>query len=102
MAKYYITRKAAEDLSLIWEYTLKSWSESQADRYYYEIKKTFEGIVERPAHCDREYVEIKVGLYGRRCNKHIVFYKIVENGDIEIIRILHERMDIERRLIDQM
>lgn len=101
MAKYYITRKAAEDLSSIWEYTLKTWSESQADIYYHELKKTFEGIVERPTFYDREYIEIKPGLYGRRCKKHIVFYKLVGGGDIEIIRILHERMDIECRLADQ-
>lgn len=98
MAKYHITKKAVEDLSSIWEYTLKTWSESQADIYYRELKQTFEGIAERPTSYDREYVEIKVGLYGRRCNKHIVFYRLVENGDIEIIRILHERMNIEGRL----
>lgn len=101
MAKYHITRKAAEDLTSIWEYTLKTWSESQADIYYHELKKTFDSIAERPTFYDREYVEIKLGVYGRRCKKHIVFYKLAEEGDIEIIRILHERMDIERTLADQ-
>lgn len=34
MAEYHITRKAVQDLTAIWEYTLNTWSESQADIYY--------------------------------------------------------------------
>ena len=34
MAKYRFTRKAVEDLSDIWHYTLETWSQKQADRYY--------------------------------------------------------------------
>ena len=41
-----------------------------------------------------EYVEIHPGLYRRSCHTHLIFYRLVENGDIEIVRILHERMDI--------
>ena len=34
MAKYDISREAAEDLYNIWEYTVDTWSEDQADKYY--------------------------------------------------------------------
>nr|MBR2109993.1 type II toxin-antitoxin system RelE/ParE family toxin [Alistipes sp.] len=33
MAKYHLTNKAVEDLSNIWEYTVDTWSERQADDY---------------------------------------------------------------------
>ena len=34
MAKYFLTHKAVDDLSKIWEYTYEVWSENQADKYY--------------------------------------------------------------------
>jgi toxin ParE1/3/4 len=34
MAKIVFTNKAKEDLQEIWEYTYKTWSEKQADKYY--------------------------------------------------------------------
>jgi toxin ParE1/3/4 len=30
--------------------------------------------------------------------KHIIFYHIVDDAEIEVIRILHERMDLKRKL----
>lgn len=95
MAKYHITRKAVEDLSAIWEYTSETWSESQADNYYRKFVEVFKSICRSTvANIDREYKEIKSGLFGRKCGKHIIFYKQIPNGDFEIIRILHSRMDI--------
>ncbi len=38
-------------------------------------------------------------LYGYRANKHIIFYRILPDKDILIIRILHQRMDIKKRLL---
>ncbi|MBQ0080070.1 MAG: type II toxin-antitoxin system RelE/ParE family toxin [Alistipes sp.] len=94
MAKYHLTKKAVQDLDAIWTYTLKTWSEKQADEYYSSLVETFAAISKRPCCLDKEYVEIHLGLYRRSCHKHLVFYRLVENGDIEIVRILHEKVDI--------
>ncbi|MCQ2174496.1 MAG: type II toxin-antitoxin system RelE/ParE family toxin [Bacteroidales bacterium] len=94
MAEYHLTNKAVQDLDAIWAYTLKTWSEKQADEYYSSLVETFVSIAKRPCHLDKEYIEIHRGLYRRSCHKHLVFYRLVENDDIEIVRILHERMDI--------
>lgn len=94
MAKYHLTRKAVQDLDAIWSYTLDTWSEQQADEYYSSLVDTFVAIAKNPCYLDREYVEIHPGLYRRSCRKHLVFYRLVENEDVEILRILHERMDI--------
>jgi toxin ParE1/3/4 len=32
MAKYILINKAVEDLTKIWDYTYKVWSQSQADK----------------------------------------------------------------------
>ena len=34
MNKLIFTNKAVDDLSSIWEYTVRTWSASQAERYY--------------------------------------------------------------------
>ena len=34
MAKYQFTREALNDLTEIWDYTVKEWSENQAEKYY--------------------------------------------------------------------
>ena len=94
MAKYHLTKKAVQDLDSIWDYTLKMWSEKKADEYYSALVETFAAIAKSPCHLDKEYVEIHTGLYRRSCHEHLVFYRLVENDDIEIVRILHERMDI--------
>ena len=98
MAKYHLTKKAVLDLDAIWAYTLKTWSENKADEYYTALVETFVSIAKRPCKLDKEYDEIHPGLYRRSCHKHLVFYRVVENGDIEIVRILHERMDIASKL----
>lgn len=98
MARCFITKQAVDDLSSIWKYTFETWSEKQADTYYSELVNTVRRIASYPKNLDREYIEIHPGLYCRRCNKHIVFYRITETGDVEIVRILHDRMDIKSKL----
>ena len=34
MSRYFLSNKAVEDLSDIWNYTYEVWSEQQADKYY--------------------------------------------------------------------
>ena len=46
MAKYRFTRKAVEDLSDIWHYTLETWSQKQADRYYRMLIESCRNIAE--------------------------------------------------------
>jgi len=94
MAEYFLTKKAVDDLDSIWEYTVEVWSEQQADSYYSQIINTCNRIANDTRFLDREYAEIHQGLFCRRCNKHLIFYRIIADDNIEIVRILHERMDI--------
>ena len=34
MAKFYLSNKAVDDLNDIWDYTVNTWSEKQAENYY--------------------------------------------------------------------
>lgn len=99
MAKYHLTNKAVEDLSDIWEYTVDTWSERQADDYYNMLIASFQKITENPQLFGLKYEEIAEGLHGYRANKHIIFYRILADEDILIIRILHQRMDLKYRIL---
>ena len=100
MAKYHLTNKAVEDLSNIWEYTVDTWSERQADDYYNMLITSFQKITDSPRLFGLKYEEIAEGLYGYRANKHIIFYRIFADKDILVIRILHQRMDLKHRVLE--
>ena len=97
MAKYFLTNKAVEDLSTIWEYTYEVWSENQADKYYELLNSSFLEILQNPE-LGKNYHEIDSTVLGLRVGKHIVFYRLTHANDIEIIRILHQRMDLRSRM----
>ena len=73
MANYKLTNKAVEDLSKIWEYTLKAWSEKQADYYYNSLIISCQEIAENP-NLGKYYEGISKKLLGFQANPHLVFY----------------------------
>jgi len=47
----------------------------------------------------KDYSKIRKGYFRSRIKSHFIFYKInIKTKEIEIIRILHQQMDIETRL----
>ncbi|MDR2238397.1 MAG: type II toxin-antitoxin system RelE/ParE family toxin [Chryseobacterium sp.] len=97
MAKFFLTYKAIEDLSGIYEYTYEFWSESQADKYYGELIYYCEMLAENPR-IGKVYSEIGPDILGFVSNKHIIFYKITDIKEIEIIRILGAETDLKKRI----
>ena len=94
---YKISPRARLDLINIWEYTFEKWSVSQADIYYKILLDRIEGIPNNPS-VGTNYNSARKGYRGLRVKSHIIFFRLVEDDKIEIIRILHTRMDIENRL----
>ena len=96
--KYKISEKAFEDIENIWFYTKETWSVKQADRYYNLIFNEIEYIVENPL-SGIDYGHIRKNYRRSKVKSHLIFYRYEEHKDyIEIIRILHQSMDIEERL----
>ena len=96
MAKFKFTNKAIEDLSEIWEYTIETWSEKQADKYYKLIIDTCSELAKNPE-SGKAYADIYPELFGQIVSKHIIFYRVIDKTSIEITRILHERMDLKSK-----
>jgi len=99
MVKISFRQKANEDLNNIWNYTYENWSEIQADKYYSTIKFTCQEIGKNPK-LGKEYNGISRNLLGVKTEKHIIFYTSITKNEIEIVRILHERMDLKNRLTE--
>lgn len=98
MADYILSKKALSDLRSIWNYTVETWSEEQADIYYQNLVQSFELIAKRPDSAGHSYENVRSGYRGCHSGRHIIFYRILKDGKVRIVRILHERMDFGRRL----
>ncbi len=96
MSGYVVLPRARADLTEIWNYTADRWSPDQADRYIREIHRGIEAIARDPRKgkpCDR----IRPGYRRYSVGAHMLFFRVV--GDhIEVVRVLHQRMDFERHL----
>jgi toxin ParE1/3/4 len=94
--KYRISKQAIQDLNGIWIYAFRRWSKKQADRYYDLIIEEIEFITEnyligKPAEQTRENYRVT------KIKSHLIFYRKVENEIVEIVRIIHQRMDISAK-----
>ena len=96
--KYRITNLASQDLENIWLYTFENWSIEQADRYLNLIIDEIEYLAQKPD-SGSVFSSVRKGYYRSRIKSHFIFYRIDHKNDVvEIIRILHQRMDIGNRL----
>ncbi len=97
MSSVVLRQEAIDDLNDIWEYTFEKWSENQADKYYMILKLACNQIGKNP-NAGNEYNEIHQNLLGLNSGTHIIFYHLIDEDRIEVIRILHQRMDLKKRL----
>ena len=95
---YIISKKALSDLDEIWFYTVEKWSVEQANRYYQLIFDEIKYICKK-SDSGKRIDNIRSGYQVSKVKSHFIFYKIVNNV-VEVIRILHEKMDFESRLGD--
>ena len=95
---YKISGQASEDIEKIWLYTFENWSLEQADRYINLIFDEIEYLAGNP-NSGKDFNHIRKNYRCSKVKSHIIFYRLADKqSDIEIIRVLHQRMDIENRL----
>jgi toxin ParE1/3/4 len=97
MGSYVLRPKAVEDLDSIWEYTINAWGEEQAERYIRLLTSGFEEIAEEPIR-GRLCNDIREGYWKLRIGHHVIFYRTEDTGVIDVVRVLHEKMDFARHL----
>ena len=90
---FFISKKAVSDLEEIWLYTIEKWSTEQADRYYNLIFDEINYICKNIS-AGKSMEHVRKGYRASKVKSHLIFYRVI-NNTVEVIRILHERMDIE-------
>ncbi|MEV8146243.1 type II toxin-antitoxin system RelE/ParE family toxin [Specibacter sp. NPDC078709] len=96
MKSIRLTPAAQQDLSSIWDFSQQRWDEKQAEIYISEMRAAIERIAADP-HRGRACDEIREGYRRYGIGSHLIFY-IEKNDSVDVIRILHQRMDLTRHL----
>lgn len=95
MAKPYRLSPLAEaDLEEIWLYTAKHWSTEQADTYHQNFVEAFEGLA---AGIKQGRPSVLPDVQKYLCGSHVIYFLTCADH-LDVIRILHQRQDVERRL----
>nr|WP_136250810.1 type II toxin-antitoxin system RelE/ParE family toxin [Ningiella ruwaisensis] len=97
MGKFSVTHKAKTDLKSIAAYMQRKWRIKQRAVYVKQFDDTFRNLANNPDAgqvCDF----IEVGYRKFPCSSHVIFYRLVSNNDIQIVRIIHKRMDVKSKL----
>ena len=98
MASFRLLRRARADLLDIANFTADRWGDQQAERYVTQLYGAFHRIagfpeLRRPYHDLPPYFRALEG-------KHAVFYRVADDGEVVIVRVLHGAMLPELHLED--
>lgn len=87
---------AQGDIEKIWTSTAERWGIAQAETYVRQIGRHIEMVADRPS-IGSACLEVRAGYFKYPSGSHVLFYRQAKEG-IDVVRILHERMDFKQHL----
>lgn len=93
---YRLSKKAAQDMRSINQYTATTWGNDQRRRYIGQLKQRIEWLAENPR-LGTARTDIRDGLLCFPEGEHIIFY-LASHGGIHVLAILHNRMQPDNYL----
>jgi toxin ParE1/3/4 len=87
---------AKSDLKEIWQYIAAN-NPAKADQYLDAIETALQKLSEAPL-LDRMRADLAPQLYSFIIKRHVIFYRPLGQGSIEVIRILHGARDLKKLL----
>lgn len=97
MSRYLLSPAARADLDDIFDYTAQQWGLDQAETYVRGLQHAIERAAADPRighSCD----EIRPGYRKLAAGSHTLYYRLTADGTVHIVRILHQRMDVDRHI----
>ena len=91
MADFTLSPLAKSDLQHIGRFTQKRWGVSQRNHYLDLLLKAFFTLAHEPI-LGRPRSDIHAGVLSYLCASHVIYFRR-QSGCVEILRILHQRMD---------
>ncbi len=101
MPNFYLTEKAKSDLKNIARFTQKRWGKEQRNLYLKSMDECFQQLSINPA-MGRACSEVKSGFHKFPTGSHVIYFRSKNEKQIEIVRILHESMDVELQLSSEV
>ena len=96
--RFQLTNRAKADLKTIAGFTQRKWGQPQRKMYLKQFDDAFYLLAESPEiGTDCSY--IKSGYRKFPVASHMIFYRAISDELIEIVRILHKRMDARAHFI---
>ena len=89
---------ARNDIMGIWQYTYENWGVTQADSYLNEMSQLINKLASSPK-LGRSADDIVLGIRKFKFKHHLILYQSNQTK-LEIVRILHERMDVADQELD--
>ncbi len=96
MARYTLSPAAKNDLRLIGRYTQEQWGIDQRNHYIDLLTAAFKSLADKPT-LGRKRDDIKSGLLNYLCGSHVIYFRR-QQQDIEILRVLHQKMKAQLHL----
>jgi toxin ParE1/3/4 len=96
MSRYILSPRAKADLDEIWDFTVRTWGEQQAEDYIRLLVGAIETVAENPRK-GRACGEIRKDYRKYLAGSHMIFFRKIKSG-IDVVRILHGRMDFGQHL----
>jgi toxin ParE1/3/4 len=97
VSRYLLSPAAQADLEQIWDYTHDQWRIEQAEAYLRELQGAIERAAANPQ-IGRACDEVGAGYRKLAAGSHTLFYRVSAEGVIDVVRVLHQRMDVDRHL----
>lgn len=92
MATYRVQEAAGRRIDDIYIYTRTTWGDAEAERYVRGLFARFEEIAERQIAWRAVPKDLCVEGFYCRYEHHYVYWRILSDGAVGIVTILHERM----------
>ena len=96
MPSIRFTREARKDIESLYDYTVSQWGRDQADFYLDGLQGAINGLPEGK-HFQRAMPEWRKDGFRLKFQRHIIFF-VVDEHQIVIARVLHERRNFLRHL----
>ncbi|MEQ8291911.1 MAG: type II toxin-antitoxin system RelE/ParE family toxin [Roseovarius sp.] len=94
MRRLRYSRKALRDLRDNWTYSADRWGRPQANRYVEAIRAVIGALPEGRA-VTSSAEDVWPGTRRARSGRHVIYFRETEEA-VEVIRVLHQRMDAGR------
>lgn len=96
MTSHILFPRARSDLDEIWDYTFEHWGADQANAYVRMLTAHMVEVAIRPER-GHPCADIRPGYLRVAAGSHVIFYRL-RHDKVEIVRVLHKRMDFVQHL----